>query len=100
MRWILEEPLSDPTAIFTSADVKSIYVADAAGERIVQFSKEGRYERQLRCRAGQGTMKDLRDILVDEARGKIYFLAGNVLREANWPAMEPEGAAVEVKVED
>ncbi len=96
----LEEPLSDPTAIFTSADVKSIYVADAAGERIVQFSKEGRYERQLRCREGQGTMKDLRDILVDEARGKIYFLAGNVLREANLPAMEPEGAAVEVKVED
>jgi hypothetical protein len=45
-------------------------------------------------------MKDLRDIIVDETRGKIYFLAGDVLRQANWPAMEPEGTAVEVKVED
>ncbi len=85
----IDEPLRNPTALFTGPDeeTKSIYVADAGNKRIVQFSKEGRFERQFK--ADDDVLDRLKGLFVDEIGGKLYFVSGNRLYLANLPAASP-----------
>ena len=79
----LDTPLKDPRAIFCTEDVESVYVVDAAERRIVQFSKEGSFQRQLQYGGTESPalFADLRDISVVEGEklARIYVLAGNQL---------------------
>ncbi|MBC7264284.1 MAG: hypothetical protein H5T64_07975 [Chloroflexi bacterium] len=86
----LDEPLQDPSAIFSSAmgDEGYIYVADAGNQRIVQFTKEGRFVRQFR--SDPPYFQDLRDLIVDEAERKLYVLDGRALYLVNIPPVETE----------
>ncbi len=81
-----DEPLRQPTAIFTAPEeeAKSIYVADAGNKRIVQLSKEGRFERQFKT--DDDTFERLRGCFVDEIGGKLYLVSGNRLYLANIPS--------------
>ncbi|MEZ4673285.1 MAG: hypothetical protein R2932_03460 [Caldilineaceae bacterium] len=55
-----------------------IYIADGAGERILVFDKEGRYQKQLRAPEGD-VLRNLRGISVDEIAGTMYILTQSAL---------------------
>jgi hypothetical protein len=78
-------PLKSPTTLFASATTKSVYVVDGANQRIVQFSKDGHFERQLRYGGPENLFNGLRAIDVDEDRGKLYFLSDRKLFVADIP---------------
>lgn len=77
----IDRPLSNPSAIFGTADTKFIYVADTGNKRIVAFDKDGRFQRQL----VSGAVDSPRSLHVDERRGRIYILSGNKLYLAALP---------------
>ncbi|MGQ9668290.1 MAG: hypothetical protein ACUVWB_13350, partial [Anaerolineae bacterium] len=86
----LDQPLSGPTALQASFDETTgtaganLYIADTGEGRILQFTKTGQFMRQLRPRQGN-PFQDLRDIFLDEAKGKLIFLAGGSLYLADVP---------------
>ena len=81
----LYEPLQNPTALFTSEEAEFLYVADAGNDRIVQFTKEGRFLQQFQ--AGQGEALDqLKGLFASETYQLLYFVSGNKLYVTNIPA--------------
>lgn len=88
----LDVPLQDPRAIYCTEDVGSVYVVDAGEERIVQFSKDGTFQRQFRY-GGQDApdlFANLRDVSVAEGEtlARVYVLAGNQLVVFPLPPLE------------
>ncbi|MGC8826727.1 MAG: hypothetical protein ACP5TV_06965, partial [Anaerolineae bacterium] len=86
----MDQPLSGPTALQASFDEATglaggnLYIADTGESRILQFTKAGQFVRQFRPRQGN-PFQDLRDFFLDEARGKLIFLAGSSLYLADVP---------------
>ena len=86
----LDQPLSGPTALQASFDETTglagdnLYIADTGEGRILQFTKTGQFVRQFRPRQGN-PFQDLRDFFLDEAKGKLIFLAGGSLYLADVP---------------
>lgn len=86
----LDQPLSGPTALQASFDETTglagdnLYIADTGEGRILQFTKAGQFVRQFRPRQGN-PFQDLRDFFLDEAKGKLIFLAGGSLYLADVP---------------
>lgn len=74
--------------LFASAATRSVYELDAGGERILQFSPEGKFQRQFRTDGKSVSFKDARDLYVDEAGRKIYLLLRNSLLVFDLPAMQ------------
>jgi hypothetical protein len=74
----LEIPLRKPTAIVSQQNSQYIWVADAGNRRIVQFTKNGDFVRQLKP-DDPNAMSDLRGLAVDEAAKRFYFVNGNKL---------------------
>lgn len=73
----LDQPLSDPRAIFTTTDAEYLYILDAGNLRIVVTDKNGFYQSQY---VYEG-ISNPTDIFVDEVGGVIYLLGGtNVFR--------------------
>ena len=88
----LPTPMLSPTTIFISGPqdpeaVGYVYVADTGNERIVQSDKEGNYLRQFQDRSGEGRMKGLRGIYVDEEEGRLFVLSGRTLWLASLPPL-------------
>lgn len=84
----LDRPLNNPVAIFTAPDeeVQYLYVADAGQQRIVQLEKNGRFVRQFKPSADQGTtFSNLQDVFVDEIGGRMYILDSNNLYMTTLP---------------
>lgn len=80
------EPLVSPGVIFTASDelVQNIYIAEAAGARVVQVKKTGEFVRQFK--AAQGNFfGQLSDLYVDENGRRLYFVAGNGLYMCDLP---------------
>lgn len=86
----LDEPLRSPMALFAAPESKSLYVADTGNRRIVQFSKEGVFQRQLHPPPGSEAFDQLWSMWVDESGGKVYFLNGTELYVSNVPPLEEE----------
>ncbi|HID86611.1 MAG TPA: hypothetical protein EYP55_04430 [Anaerolineae bacterium] len=84
----LDEPLRDPTALFAMPESRSLYVADAGHRRIVQFGKEGAFQRQFHPPPGSDAFDALWSLWVDEAQGRLYVLNGTGLYMANIPPGE------------
>jgi hypothetical protein len=74
----LDMPLRKPVTIVAPVNSQSIYVADAGNKRIVQFNKQGEFQRQLKP-DDPTVMSDLRGLAVDEASKRFYFVNGNKL---------------------
>ena len=55
-----------------------IYIADSAEDRILVYSKDGTYQRQLRAPEGDA-LHNLRGLFVDEVGGNIYILTQSYL---------------------
>jgi hypothetical protein len=56
----------------------SIYLADGAGERILIFSKDGKYQRQLQAAEGN-PLRGLSGMFVDEVTSSIFILTQSAL---------------------
>lgn len=73
----LDTPLNNPTAIFTNADqdTQYLYVADRGNKRIVQLTKDGRFQKQYKV--DTDAFNELRSLWVDELEQKMYIVSGN-----------------------
>jgi len=80
----LPDPLSAPTVIAAQRDGDLIYVADAGNGRILEFTKDGQFQRQFRPAEGNA-LQGIRDIFLDEAGDKLYILTADRLFKADVP---------------
>jgi len=64
-----------------------VYVTDAGNERIVQFTKDGGFVRQLQAKEGEPQLRDLRGVYVDEESGRVFIVSGNTLWLADIPPL-------------
>ncbi len=76
-----DEPVD--MAVGAQAD-SSIFIADAAHDRILAFDKQGGYQYQLVAREGE-PLADLRGIYLDEIDEKIYILTKSALYQHPLP---------------
>ncbi len=83
-----EGKIAGPRALFASAATRSLYVLDTAGERVLQFSPEGKFQRQFRADGRNASFKEARDLFVDEAARRIYLLTRGALIEFDLPPMQ------------
>ena len=72
----LTKPFSNPTRIFTTPALNSIYILDNGNSRIVQLGKDGTYEAEY---AADALNKAL-DIDVQENNKKIFFLTSSGIK--------------------
>jgi len=84
----LQVPLSNPSAMFTNADqdTQYLYVADRGNKRVVQLTKDGRFQRQFKVDTDTNAFDDLRSLWVDELEQKMYILGGNSVFITSLPA--------------
>ncbi len=66
----LDKPFANPTRIFTTPELNSVYVLDNGNSRIVQLGKDGTYEAQYAADA----LNKATDLDVQESNKKIFFL--------------------------
>jgi len=78
----IDKPLQGPTVIFTGAATKSVYVGDPGNQRIVVFSKDGRFQRQFVSEH----LDNVRGIFVDEEKHLLYAVSGKKVYLATLPA--------------
>jgi hypothetical protein len=81
-------PIKGPKGLFASANTRSLYLLDTAGERVIQFSPDGQLQRQFKADGKNVSFKDLRDLFVDEGGRKMYLLARNSLFSFDLPPMQ------------
>lgn len=81
-----DTPPQGPSALFTRPpdEVQWLYVADRGNSRIVQCSKEGRFERQFQLadsqlEGGQDPLAGVTSLFVDEIDSHAFFLSGDSL---------------------
>ncbi|MCX6023208.1 MAG: hypothetical protein NTZ05_16075 [Chloroflexi bacterium] len=78
----LDKPLSNPTAIATNPNMKTVYVADTGNGRVVVFDKSGRMQRQVLL---SDKLPPVAGIAVDEGRKVMYLLTDRQLIAAALP---------------
>ena len=82
----LYEPLQNPTALFTNEETEFLYIADRGNKRIVQLTKGGSVQRQLRAIEGNKAFDELKSLYAVEKFNLLYFLSGDKLYVTNTPA--------------
>ena len=82
----LYEPLQNPTAIFTNEETEFLYIADRGNKRILQLTKAGHVQRQLRAVEGSNAFDELKSLYAIERFHLLYFLSGDTLYVTNIPA--------------
>lgn len=81
-------PAKGARAIFASANTRSLYLLDAQGERVLQFSQDGKLQRQFKAGGKDVSFQNLRDFHVDEVGRKMYLLAQKSLIVFDMPPMQ------------
>lgn len=79
--------VAGPKALFASASTRSLYLLDSVGERILQFSPEGKFQRQFKADGKNVSFKGARDLFVDEANRRAYLLTDKALLTFDLPPM-------------
>jgi hypothetical protein len=82
----LPDPLSAPTAVVSQLDGDLLYIADSGNGRILEFTKEGQFQRQFRPAQGND-LQGIRDLFLDEAGDKFYILTANRFFKADVPRL-------------
>lgn len=67
----LDEPFSNPTRIFTDADINNVYILDNGNSRVVVLAKNGDYKTQYQ----NTTLKNAKEFDVLEKDKKIFVLS-------------------------
>lgn len=82
----LAKAFSDPLVIYTDNEAQFLYILDKGNGRVVVLAKSGDYQAEYIWPAspqgGEG-IKDVSDMVVSEAEGKIFLLAGSKVYEIN-----------------
>lgn len=73
----LETQLTTPLKIFTNAKADNVYVLDKGNRSVVQFSKDGAYEKTFKA----SVIVNAVDFEVQELNDKILILSGNKVWE-------------------
>jgi hypothetical protein len=81
-------PMKGASRLFANANTRSLYVVDEDAERIVQFSPDGKLQRQFKAEGANVSFNGLRDIFVDEAGRKVYVLAQKSLFVFDLPPLQ------------
>ncbi|MCX7670202.1 MAG: hypothetical protein N2439_09035, partial [Anaerolineae bacterium] len=84
----LPDPLSAPTAVVSQLDGDLLYIADAGNGRILEFTKEGQFQRQFRPAQGND-LQGMRDIFLDEAGDRLFVVTADRLYRADVPRLPP-----------
>lgn len=74
----LTTPLRHPTALYTDANQKYVWIADPANKRIVQLGKDGTHSRTY-LSSGSMDLSKLHGMTVGPAGNTIYVMAGSKL---------------------
>ncbi|MCL5025658.1 MAG: hypothetical protein M1531_04065, partial [Chloroflexi bacterium] len=77
-------PLQEPRRLFLGKD--SLFVADVARYRIVEFDRDGNYVQQMRYESNENVFADLRDFVVDKANHRLIIVNGKGVYLLEWPA--------------
>lgn len=72
----IDQPLKNPTAIYTDEDLKNIYILDSGNSRIVVVDKKGNYLFQYVLPADSG-QRIADSIAADEQLKKIFLFSGS-----------------------
>lgn len=67
--------ISNPVALAANFTATTLYIADPAGKRVVEYTTKGEYVRQFRHDA----FGDTKDIVVDDKTNTLFVLAGGKL---------------------
>ncbi len=82
----LDVPLKNPAALSVPPEANALYIADAGNQRLVEFDKTGRYVRQFKPWAKEGTaFEGLRALFASESKRKFYFISSGGVYLANIP---------------
>lgn len=84
----LPDEMSAPSSMAVMQAGDKFYVADAGNARILEFDKNGNFQRQLWSREGD-ELKDMRSIYLDETIGALFILTGDKLYKAPIPEAAP-----------
>lgn len=84
----LPDPLSAPTAVVSQLDGDLLYIADAGNGRILEFSKDGQFQRQFRPAQGND-LQGMRDLFLDEAGDRFFVVTTDWLYRADVPRLPP-----------
>ena len=87
----VDPPLTQAVALWMNrADVPAgrIFIADAATNRVLVFDKEGRLLAQLTPLEHPDSLKDLKDIYVDEMTNTLYLLTQTALYQSPLPTIK------------
>jgi DNA-binding beta-propeller fold protein YncE len=80
----IDQPVSGPTSAVIMPAQDRMLVADQGGDRIVVFTLDGRFVKQLKSAA----FTDLRAINLDRGTNELYILNGNALYKTPLPPLE------------
>lgn len=86
----LPDPLSAPTAVISQVDGDLLYIADSGNGRVLEFTKEGQFQRQFRPAQGN-QLQGVRDLFLDESGDRLYILTADQIFKADLPRL-PDGA--------
>jgi len=75
----IDPPLTKPTKLFVSPELKFIYVLEPMGKRLAVFDKTGQFIMQYYS----DQLTDLKDFVVDEKNKILYFLNATVVFSFN-----------------
>jgi hypothetical protein len=82
--------LEDPTGLFASPECQSVFVAEGAGGRIVEFSKEGQFVRQYRAALEESDgLEGLVAFTMDLGRGRMLVGSPSGILSAGLPSLRP-----------
>jgi hypothetical protein len=84
----LVEPLRQPGVVAVDGNVSdsSLYVADQATERIVQFRPDGKFVRQFR--AAGPALDAISDMLIDEQNNRLFVISRGALYTMSLPPIQ------------
>jgi hypothetical protein len=86
------DQLSQPVSLAVAQQSDRLYVADAGGQRILEFDKEGEFLRQLQDREGVA-LKDMRSIFLDETSNALFILTADKMWKAPISEQAPQPTA-------
>ena len=85
--------LSAPAALAVPLEGDHVYILDTGNARIVETTKEGKFQRQFRAREGNA-LAAARSLFLDESNAKFYIVTPDQLYVADVPG--PAAAAATV----
>jgi hypothetical protein len=73
----LDQPLAQPSHLYTDDDLENLYLVDESNSRVVVISKSGEYQASYLL----GEIERINGLIASEEEGKIWLLVGSKIYE-------------------